>query len=131
MTTKKKNCGYSQLPTGTLQCLFPFDVISYYCPFFFFLPWTHWVSGLPLSHQIHSSSRHLYLLFQFLEQSSLDDQHGCSLISFRSLFKFHLQRDAFPDHPFPALLSLLLCLYIGYYYHLTLCIYLLSMCLPS
>ena len=43
-------------------------------------------------------------------------QHGYSLISSRYLFKFHLQRIAFPDHPFPPLLPTFSALYICVYW---------------
>ena len=37
VSAKRSNCGYSQLPTGSLPCLVPFEVI-YYSPFHSFHP---------------------------------------------------------------------------------------------
>lgn len=84
--------------------------VSFWCnlllfSLLFILLQTHQFSGVLLSYQMHSCLSTFVLAVPVLKQYSLNCQHGCSFIFFRSLFLFHLPRDAFSVHhvPLPSL----------------------------
>ena len=132
VSAKRISCGYSQLPTGSFQCLFPFEVI-YYSPLYSFHP------------------RHIgFLVFLYHTRYSPPQDISTCCSSFWNslpstsawLFPYLLQVCSnliFKGLPSPITHSFLssppslpyLSAYIGYYYHLTLCFFLHDICVPS
>lgn len=130
-SVKKSKCGYSLLSTGTMNVYVSFWGNLLFSLLFILLQ-THQFSSVLLSYQIHSCLSTFELAVPVLKQYSLNYQHGCSFIFFRSLFLFHLPRDAFSVHhvPLPSL-PYLSPFILDVIYYLLLHIHLLYICILS